>query len=447
MKNEKRYSQLIPEKVWQSFSAIEDLIKPEIKGYSSDNLKEIISIVACHTRKDKGSSQLQMTYLKKLVAQGDKYLKALIDLNIIQRSGNVIVGKTSYQYNFATEYRSRYISLPLNNAKLKRRIELSRTETEKGVSRSIRGHSEQVKYLKRLTVEPGYKAFIEANYTAETDQYNSVVASATRILNGDIFYSIDNTSGRFHSNITNMAKGLRPFLRINDKPLVNLDIKNSQPYLSTILLTNPGKVSWMTENPAFTLLLQSLKVSHKQDIKKYISLVITGRIYEYLMDEFAKEGLELYRDETKEQMLRIMYARNRSPKDERNRKARLIFKNCFPTVHRIFSKIRGSEKGDSFQNFKRFAILLQRIESYLMLDVILKRIYKELSGTIAVTVHDSIMTGALTNNVEAVRKIMIEELTNFIGFAPNIKLEGNMERKEECTISNQYVATTLVINN
>jgi predicted HAD superfamily phosphohydrolase YqeG len=60
-----------------------------------------------------------------------------------------------------------------------------------------------------------------------------------------------------------------------------------------------------------------------------------------------------------------------------------------------------------------------------MLDVILKRVYKELPGTIAVTVHDSIMTGVLTNNVEAVRKIMIEELTNFVGFAPNIKLEGN----------------------
>lgn len=427
MKNEKRYYQLIPEKVWQSFSAIEDLIKPEIKGYSSDNLKEIISIVACHTRRNEGSSQLQMAYIKKLVAQGDKYLMALIDLNIIQRSGNVIVGKTSYQYNFASEYRSRYISLPLNDAKLKRRIELTQTEIRKRVSQSIRGHSEQVKYLRCLTVAPGYKAFIEANYTAETDQYNSIVASATRILNGDIFYSIDKTSGRFHSNITNLAKGLRPFLRINDETLVNLDIKNSQPFLSTILLTNPGKVSWMTENPVFAMLLQSLKVSLNQDVKKYIFLVITGQIYEYLMDEFAKEGLELNRDETKKQMLRILFARNRSPKDETNRQARQIFKNCFPTVHRIFSKIRGSEKGDSFKNFKRFAILLQRIESYLMLDVILKRIYKELPGTIAVTVHDSIMTGVLTNNVESVRKIMIEELTYFVGFTPNIKIEGNIE--------------------
>lgn len=130
------------------------------------------------------------------------------------------------------------------------------------------------------------------------------------------------------------------------------------------------------------------------------------------------------------------------------KKAREIFIKNFPTVQRIFSKIRGSEKGDKFQNFKRFAILLQRIEGYLMLDVILKRIYRELPGTIAVTIHDSIMTGILTNNIEAVRKIMTDELTFFIGFQPQIKIEGIIQEEEgeedKQRISNQYVATNLV---
>ena len=431
-----KYYQLIPANIYSDFSAIEDLIRPEIKGYSNDNLKEIISIVACHIRKNKGYSQLQITYLKKLVAQGDKYLKALIDLSIIQRSGNAIKGQCSYQYNFVPEYQSKYISLPLNNAKLILRIEKVQKEIRKSVSKSIRNRSEQVKFLKLLTVAPGYKEFIELNYTGETDQFNSIVGSATRIMNNDIFYSIDSTSGRFHSNITNMAKGLRPFLRINDEPLINCDIKNSQPFLSTILLTNPGKISYLTNNPAFALLLQTLKVSLSQDVKKYISLVISGLLYEYLMKEFSKDGLYLTRDETKRQVLRILFARNRMPQDETNKRARQIFIDRFPKVHRVFSKIRGAEKGDKFTNFKRFAILLQRIESYLMLDVILKRIYRELPGTIAVTIHDSIMTGVLTNNIEAVRKIMIDELTFFVGFAPQIKIEGGMERNEERIISN-----------
>jgi hypothetical protein len=207
----------------------------------------------------------------------------------------------------------------------------------------------------------------------------------------------------------------------------------------------------MTKNPVFAMLLQSLKVSLSQDVKQYISLVISGQLYEFLMSEFSKEGLHLTRTETKRQVLRILFARNRIPKEEVNRKARQIFIKSFPKVHRIFSKVRGHEKGDKFQNFKRFAILLQRIESYLMLDIILKRIYKELSGTIAVTVHDSIMTGILTNNIEAVRKIITEELTFFVGFAPKTNIEGLLREYEEETgeegksiISNQYVATNLI---
>lgn len=445
MKNQKpKYYQLIPAKIFNELSGIEDLVKPKIKGYCSDYLKEVISIVASSTRKNINSSQLQITYLRKLVPQGDSYLKKLIDLNIILRTGNAIVGQSSYQYIFAPEYQSKYIVLPLNNAKLIRRIEMARKERLKEAVKSIRGHSEQLKHLKALCIAPEWKAFIDANYTKETDQYNSIVSSATRILNNDITYSIDNTSGRFHSNVTNMPKSLRPFLRINDEPLINLDISNSQPYLSTILLTDPGKVSYMTKNPAFALLLQSLKVSLKEDVKKYISLVISGNIYEYLMNEFSKEGLQLGRDETKKMMLRILFARNRLPKDETNRKARLIFKNRFPIVNKIFSKIRGSEKGNKFENFKRFAILLQSIESYLMLDIIVKRINRELPGTIAITIHDSIMTGVLTDNVEAIRKIMIEELTFFVGFAPKIKVEGIKEEKES-NINNNKSLTNMML--
>ena len=448
-----RYYQILPEKVYQNLPAINDLLRSVIKGYSEDYLKEVISIVASHVRKEEGPAPLSMFSINKLVPQGQHYLTGLMKLGIIERSGQFIPNANiCYQYDFAPEYKSKYLSFPLNNPKLVLRIQKVWNELRKQDTKSIRGHSEQVKYLDKLTIDESYKNFIDSNYVSETDQYNSILASAMRIINKIPLSKIDNTSGRFHSNITNMAKGLRPYLRINGEPLANIDIKNSQPYLSTIILTYPSKVAWLTKNPAFALLLQTLKVSvNKEDVNKYISLVISGQLYEYLMQEFFNEGLELTRSETKIQVLRILFARNRTPKDEINRKARQIFKDRFPTVHRIFSKVRGSEKGDKFQNFKRFAILLQRIESYLMLDVILKRIYKELPGTIAVTIHDSIMTGILTNNLEAVRKIMMDELTYFVGFAPKIKIEMIIKDKEEeereTELLNQYNITNLVSYN
>lgn len=455
----KKYYQLIPEKVSDCLNVLNDLLRPDIRGYSLDNLKEVISIIALHIQKSNGFAPLKMLFLKRFVPQADKYLSGLMDAGIIIREGKYIPGEVSYKYRFAPEYESKYLSIPLTNAKLIRRIEGVHDQLRMESSKAIRNHSEQSRFLKLLSIDESYKEYLMENYSIDTDQFNSILASAIRIINNDIFYSIDNTSGRFHSNLTNISKGLRPYLRIKDEPLINIDIKNSQPYLSTIILTDPGKVSYLTKNPAFALLLQSLKVSLNQDVKKYISLVISGQLYEYLMQEFAKEGLTLTRDETKRQDLRILFARNRTPKDEINRNCRQIFKDRFPTVHRIFSKVRGSEQGDKFQNFKRFAILLQRIESYLVLDVILKRIYRELPGTIAVTIHDSIMTGILTNNVEAVRKIMIDELTFFVGFPPKIKIEGNIKRDKEEIIEDeskekgeeillkQYDATTSILLN
>ena len=102
-------------------------------------------------------------------------------------------------------------------------------------------------------------------------------------------------------------------------------------------MTYPAKVAGLAKNIAFSMLLQSLKVSHNEDVKKYIKLVADGQFYEYLIQEFASEGITLTRDETKIQVLRILFAPNRLPKDEINRKCRLIFKDRFPTVHRIFS--------------------------------------------------------------------------------------------------------------
>jgi hypothetical protein len=59
-------------------------------------------------------------------------------------------------------------------------------------------------------------------------------------------YSIDRTAYRFHSNLTNLKSELRQYLNYNGETLCSIDIKNSQPFISTIFLTvhsitNPRK--------------------------------------------------------------------------------------------------------------------------------------------------------------------------------------------------------------
>lgn len=368
--------------------------------------------------------------LKKQVKQGDKYLNKLVDLGVVIRTGHPIKGVKCYEYSFGTEWQSKCVDILLINNYLILRLEELRVKVERKHKKSIWGHSKQQDFLKLLTIDPGFYEFLESKWTGNINQYNCLKASAMRIVDQDFKCKRDNTSRRFHSNITNMAKDLRVFLRVDGKPLVNIDIKNSQPYLSTLLLTHPEKVAHFAKDEELEKLLKEIKIPKSRDIKLYIDLVNSGGIYEYLMAEFSKEGLELTRDDTKKQVLRTLYAKNWKPKDKDNRQAREIFVKIFPNVHKVFSKIRGrgkiGEEGDihrKFGNYKRFAILLQSIESYLVLDVIMKRIYKELPGVFAMTIHDSILTVNEPEVVFSIFKIMEEELEKFIGFQPRLKID------------------------
>jgi hypothetical protein len=436
------YTQLIPQKIWDNIDTITELLKPEIVSFNIDHLLEVISIVACHIPKKRDktdvdvtkdeAAQLQMSYVRDLVPSGDRYLFKLVESGIIKRIGSYIVGKQSFKYTFAPEYQSRYKKIPLKNIKLIKRIESIQKRRKKEVMKTIRGLCDQNKFLNMLTIDPGYKQYLKDNFKRETEKeiksYNSFLASAIRIENKDIFFSRDKTSCRFHSNLTTMPKKLRQFLRYKGEPLVNLDLSNSQPFLSIILLTNPGKVKPLIKNPVFLMIVDSLKVSKRKDVMNFIYQTVNGKFYSFLIEEFKKEGIVFSvdyaknRDAVKIQVLKILFSTNTMPRNKTDKKCKQIFKKCFPTVFTIFNKIRGTEHGDHFTDFRRFVILLQTIESFLILDVILKRIYRELPGLVALSVHDSIMT--TENNVEAIYKIMHDEFRSYTGFEAPIKKEG-----------------------
>ena len=428
------YQQLIPVNIYNELTAIEGEIRPYIIGYKTVNLLQIISIVAWHIREDEGIARLQMKSLKGQVPSGDLYMKELISNQIVIRTGQPIKGVKCYEYSFATDWQSKCVKIPLNDMYLIRRLENQQIKISKERKNSFRGHSKQVISLKLLSIDAGFDQYMEKEFEGNFNQENNIIASATRITNHDYTCRRDGTSKRLHTNITNMAKDLRGFLRVKGKPLVNIDIKNSQPYLSSILLTHPDQVARFAKDDQLAKLLKEIKIPKSPDIAHYIELVTSGKIYEFLMAEFSKEGLILTRNETKEQVLRILYAKNWMPKNPENRLARIIFKVNFPQVHRFFSKIRGHGKdgknwniNNKFVTYRRFAILLQRIESHLVLDVIMKRVYKEWPNVFAMTIHDSILTVNDRGVVDSIFKIMVEELEKFVGFPPILKEEGFFE--------------------
>jgi hypothetical protein len=124
------------------------------------------------------------------------------------------------------------------------------------------------------------------------------------------------------------------------------------------------------------------------------------------------------REEVKKQVFIILFGSNII-----NPPSKRCFKKLFPEVDKIFSIVRGDEQGDKFKDYSRFAILLQRIESHIVLEIFLNRIYTEYPGIIAVTIQDSIMSSIYTNHVETVHNIMNEELIKFVGHKPTLRIE------------------------
>ncbi len=69
---------------------------------------------------------------------------------------------------------------------------------------------------------------------------NPVMFSLEAILNGEFYVLRPDEKSRVYTNLTNLKRECRAFLRYDDKPLVELDIRNSQPLIASIIIKEYG---------------------------------------------------------------------------------------------------------------------------------------------------------------------------------------------------------------
>jgi hypothetical protein len=267
----------------------------------------------------------------------------------------------------------------------------------------------------------------------------------SRIKEKDYFFHKDDTGNRLHTNLTNLPKGLRQFLTYDGQGLVSIDIRNSQPYMSLPLL---GKEFWQSkilpEKPTLKRIYRELYEERKKergnnnntimfrvssetliqlDIQKneFIKSVIEGRFYEYLIGVFEnKEEINLghtpneKRERVKKMVLTLLFDNDNIFYNKENGSPSQIFKRIFPSVVEIFEYIKRKD-------YRNLAIILQRIESFLLLDRICGRIAKENTSLPIFTIHDSIVT--TVGNEAYIKSVMEDELAKSIGKAPTFSIE------------------------
>lgn len=456
---------------------------PSFSNFKRDKLRYFLHLINAIPllNKDKIYDEytcINAKALQKVIQNYKEYTNyAIVDLEIVECDNHYLPGEKSLGYKFVDKYQTAVASVEVQDFVHRKCLKVAKNRREKSLK--------ELDFLTRffdptkLEIDlPKVKEFLETEHTLKQvyphlqdldfktqkpknpqTQYNHSIMSAERLSNGQYHLNRDENVYRFHSNLTNMRGMIRNAVTYDGQKLIAVDIKNSQPYLSTILLTNnfwaieknearinlPQSLSFykpnlsLSSNSKRVLSISNIDISNRdsyimigeipqllidREFNAYIKLVVKVQLYEFLQTNFQLQtGLNFVdRKDVKKAVFQVLFTDNRFIAQE-TAKPKRIFKELFPEVYEVFSAIKREDK-------TLLPRLLQSIESYLMVNIIAKRISIEFPNAPIYTIHDSITTTA--EYIDDVERIMTEELTKAIGYAPTLDRQHwdtvNMDR-------------------
>jgi hypothetical protein len=219
--------------------------------------------------------------------------------------------------------------------------------------------------------------YLDSLKNEDIDIYNRNKYSVESINDKHIFYHFD-SYGRMHTNFTILKSFIRKnCLLIDGEETFEIDIQNSQPlFLSKLIEESNSR--WVNED----------------EFRLFSILVQSGNYYQYLIDNLFLKDKSLAKDLT----YKVLFGQNRI-----NSKSDKLFSKLFPTIHN-FIKLYKNEKKD----YKILAHDLQKAESNLVFNKIIRKIMQQDSDIKLITVHDSII--APKKYKEVISEIFFNEI-------------------------------------
>jgi hypothetical protein len=215
------------------------------------------------------------------------------------------------------------------------------------------------------------------------DIYNRNLYAVESINDKHIFFHFD-SYGRMHTNFTILRSFIRKnCLLIDGEETCEIDISNSQPLFLSKLIYDL-KTNWVKDD----------------EFEIFKQLTVSGRYYQYLMQKLNIKEKKI----VKEMTYKVLFGRNAA-----NSKSDKLFKSIFPTIHKFITLYK-REKGD----YKILAYDLQKMESNLIFNKIIKKIINHDPSVKLITIHDSIvMTQKNRLLVESIFKNELHDEFNF----------------------------------
>lgn len=319
----------------------------------------------------------------------NKVLTSLIEWEIITRYDNYIAGHHSFAYCLTSKYNTTNKSMKLTNKTIINNIKewKDRSMTDKTIKWLHRN-------LNKIDVNMDmYSTHIIPSYYAATflltdHQKRHIHLAIAKILTKDFFINKDVYGNRIHTNITSLKRELRKCLTVDGEPLVELDIRNSQPFF-------------------FSVILKECYPELPEDVKTYIQLTSEGKFYEYMAAALNTPLTPQFKEDL---FGRVFFCKKymNSIYNES-----IVFSSLFPNVFKVVLQLKSKDK-DEFN--KR----LQNMESHLIIDTITQRIMNERKGMFLTTIHDGIMVKE--SEADYMKGVMEDEFSK-IGLVPSILIK------------------------
>ena len=240
--------------------------------------------------------------------------------------------------------------------------------------------------------------FFKAMKQAILASYSANLIAVEKLHNGDIRVPVRPVAGsRVYTNLTNLSSGLRQFLyheRFEEEVLVNIDIKNSQPFMLCLLLVKKYQGQPLP-----------------QDVQLYIELTSNGTFYEYAALAM-REPMETKRERRafKEKFFgSVFYCENLHTKSS---KFGQWFMDTFENVYKLTASMKKV-------NFKALAVAMQKEEAGMILDTVVVELHKRKIW--CASIHDSIL--CRPGDQDVVKDIMLTAFQTKAGLIPSLDVE------------------------
>lgn len=221
-----------------------------------------------------------------------------------------------------------------------------------------------------------------------------------RLIDGERRFSVC-PQGRVHTNVANLPRQYRQFIRLAGREVMSCDISTSQPLLLAVLLTEAHQKGGGPNRQAVCV------PSSDTSLSDYLRDCLDGSVYDRLA------GLTGYsRDDVKALFLAVVYGRPEHMDTKVGRAVRALYSGVFDAVTTLNYRLGSGG----------LPRLMQQQESRVMIGRVAARLLREAPDMPLLTVHDSVLVPA--EFVPMVQTVIAEEWEAEFGVVPRLKVSS-----------------------